>query len=75
MCVCLAGDDFTLVQQTLIFSSVVTSEVVSVPLLQDNEIEGDERFEANIIRVANQQVQVTIDPGVVTVTILDATLQ
>lgn len=65
-----AGDDYQMLTRQLEFTSEVTSVNIPITLLDDNIVEGDESFAANIENMANTE-DVMLNPATAVVTITD----
>ena len=65
-----AGEDYTTTSQTVTFQPTETSQIVMVPILVDNNLEGVEQFTAMLSLPAGQ-VGVTLGADMATVEITD----
>ena len=65
-----AGEDYTTTSQTVTFQPTETSQIVMVPILVDNNLEGVEQFTAMLTLPAGQ-VGVTLGADMATVEITD----
>ena len=66
----LRGEDYTITSQTVTFQPTETSQIVMVPILVDNNLEGVEQFTAMLSLPAGQ-VGVTLGAVSATVEITD----
>ena len=69
-CHSAAGEDYTTTSQTVTFQPTVTSQIVMVPILVDNNLEGVEQFTA-MLSLPVGQVGVTLGANMATVEITD----
>ena len=65
-----AGEDYTTSSLTVTFQAEETSQVVMVPILFDNLLEGEEQFTAQLSRPADQH-GVVLGTNTATVEITD----
>ena len=65
-----AGEDYTTTSATVTFQAAETSQVVMVPILFDNLLEGEEQFTAQLSLPAGQD-GVVLGANTVTVVITD----
>ena len=65
-----AGEDYTLTSQTVTFGATETSQIVMVPILVDDNLEGVEQFTAMLTLPAGQ-VGVVLGADMATVEITD----
>ena len=49
-----AGEDYTTTSRTVTFQPTVTSQIVMVPILNDNRLEGAKQFTAMLSQAAGQ---------------------
>ena len=65
----IAGSDYTSTTETVIFPANVNSATVTVPILDDSDFEGDERFFGMLRLSASQMgVRLGVDQADVTIT-------
>ena len=65
-----AGEDYTTSSLTVTFQAAEASQVVMVPILFDNLLEGEEKFTAQLSRPADQD-GVVLGANTATVEIMD----
>lgn len=64
----VAGDDYQSVSGTLVFADGETSQTIDVPLLDDNDFEGDETFTLQLSNTQGGAILVTPESAAVTIT-------
>lgn len=66
----LAPDDYTSVTKLLNFTSSTTQFLISVPIINDDLVELNETFIANLTLVSKVGLDVIIDPGQAVINII-----
>ena len=69
-CISVAGEDYSTTSQTVTFQAIETSQIVMVPILADDNLEGIEQFTAMLSLPAGQ-VGVVLGANMATVEITD----
>ena len=65
----LESSDYTATSGTLVFEPGVLSKTVAIPLVNTDEIEGDETFALTLsnLQVSGALVQIGVNPGIITI--------